>query len=357
MYKIPEEMTLSALESYIDEASDVFRTSFRDVDSLGALESYIDETLAMEGLFGPRPVDKLLKSVTKTINKKCKTVADCDEMMIKIGNEAEKFNHAIGSMIELVKQFQNEQISKKEMAAGIKSLSKELKASCDMLNLSDVVKNSSNITEEEMANLKAFIEGTKEIITRRKAELSEGKGSGAIESFIAELENMTIAEEGAMTYALKIRFSEGKKKAIGLMKQAKAKVKAGDLKGAIDDYKKAKDGFKKLISEANKIQDYDDPSLKYVKDGNKNVSVKQYPFSKAALISYCETKIQRCDELIFKVKNKMEKAAGATEASSLLEELEFEMALEGLLDPALESSSEDDDDDEDEDDIDDLLED
>lgn len=348
--------------------------------SFAAFESFVERSIfdidamiepAMEGLFGTKSVEKLLAKVQKTVDKKCKKPEDCDDMIAEVAEMAEKYNTCLGGMKELAEQLKNEQIDKKEFKTKLAPYVKELKETCKMLKLSDVVKKTENVTDDEIANVKAFIIGTKEILDRKKTELEGHIASPSIESFINSLDEMMIAEEGAIAnakFALKKRFGDDKKAAKALIKEAKQYVKSGDYKTAITKYKEAKNAFKKILDAANKIPDrvYDES----VAIGEKEVTGTR--FSKATLKNWAKEQIANCEYAIDRIQTKMKKAMANESTIDIDSEIDalmttvLESEIDALLadaDTALEGKAceeeecaDDEDEDDDDEDIDDILE-
>lgn len=175
----------SALEAMLSGLEDV------DTDS----EFYN----AMEGFFKkPKTVEKMLASLTKTINKKCKTPEDCDTMLENIASEEAAFNGALTAMKEAAQAFKDGTITKKEMKDKIKPEAKKLKKTCNILKLSDINDKTDNVTDEELQNLKDFLVGAKDAINAKKDELSDT----ATESLLPDTaDNVTPATEGVVEMA------------------------------------------------------------------------------------------------------------------------------------------------------------
>lgn len=166
--------------------------------------TYDEYDEAMEGLFKkPKSVDKLLASLNKTINKKCKTAEDCDAMLENISSEESAFNDALTAMKEAAQAFKDGTITKKEMGTKIKAEAKKLKKTCSILKLSDINDKTDNVTDEELQNLKDFLVGAKEAINAKKSEFSgDTAEEGAIMSYLDDAwENLgnedDIAQESA----------------------------------------------------------------------------------------------------------------------------------------------------------------
>lgn len=163
----------SALESMLSEL---------DVDT--GTDGDFDE--AMEGLFKkPKSVDKLLASLNKTINKKCKTAEDCDAMLESISSEEAAFNDALTAMKEAAQAFKEGTITKKEMRAKIKPEAKKLKKTCSILKLTDINDKTDDVTDEELQNLRDFLVQAKEAINSKKSEFGgDAAEEGAIMNYL-----------------------------------------------------------------------------------------------------------------------------------------------------------------------------
>lgn len=146
----------------------------RELDAQNAaLEAMLDDMdIAEEGLFKPRSLDQMLAKVQKQVNKKCKTSEDCDDLLAKLKSEENKFNSALQTMKDAATQYK-EDGDKKALKAAIGPASKDLKKTCDLINLGDVVNDKKDVTDEDIKKLHDFLVGTRKIINDRKASLSE----------------------------------------------------------------------------------------------------------------------------------------------------------------------------------------
>lgn len=166
------------------------------------LDLSCDDTV--EGFLGvsrTKSVEKLLSAVEKNINKKCKSVEDCDVYLEKITAEGKKFNESMKALADAAKAFKEGKIDKKELNDQVKPIIKDLKGSCCSLKLGDLAKDEKNITDDELAALKEFIEGAKKIIEAKKASIAGDEAQEGCEStitgideFIASCESMIISE-------------------------------------------------------------------------------------------------------------------------------------------------------------------
>lgn len=136
---------------------------------------YNEYDIGTEGLFGPKSVEKLLNNATKQVNKKCKTIEDCDAMLQQVQNEADKFTQNMEQMQQLAIAYKAGNLTKKEFSEQIKAISAQLKDTCMFIGISDVAKSSKNVTDGELANLRAYIIGlTNAIRSRREVLMSVG---------------------------------------------------------------------------------------------------------------------------------------------------------------------------------------
>jgi len=108
----------------------------------------------------------------------------------------------MSAMAEAAKEFKDNNIDKKELKTKIKPIVADLKKSCEILKLNDVVDDDKNITDDEIAALKEFIEGAKKLIAEKKASFDAPAGESmvfddSISNFIISCESMMIdtAEE------------------------------------------------------------------------------------------------------------------------------------------------------------------
>lgn len=177
-------MSMFDMDEFMEELN-------QETSALEAMISQMDEfgddsDPALEGLFRkPKSVEKLLAQLKKTIDKKCKTMEDCDAMLENLSNDEIAFNTALSNMKEAAQQFQAGEITKKEMSAKIKPETKKLKKTCTMLSLKDINDKTDNVTDEELQNLRDVLVGAKDAIKAKKEELS---GSTASEGFIGGFE-------------------------------------------------------------------------------------------------------------------------------------------------------------------------
>lgn len=164
-------------DTHSEETSNVVDTN--NEDSTAAFEQVIgnaieqvNSSIAVESLMCPGCVNKLLEKASSNITSKCTTVTECDAMMETLKVEIQKFNDCLGTMSAAAKEFKNGAIAKEELSNKISPCLAELRQSCDILKIGDdTIDNNGDVTDEDVANLSAFIAGVREIISKRRAEL------------------------------------------------------------------------------------------------------------------------------------------------------------------------------------------
>lgn len=166
----------AALESMLAEMNNVDGTDSTNTDADA------EESIAEEGLLSkPKSTDDMIAKVQKSVNKKCKTVEDCDDFLAKLKNEEQKFNSSLKAMKAAAIQFQKDG-DKKALKAAIKPAKAELAKTCSIISLKDVG-SADSITDEEIKKLKGFLTGARKVIAEKKKELKNAaKASSATES-------------------------------------------------------------------------------------------------------------------------------------------------------------------------------
>ena len=139
-----------------------------------------------------------LEKVEDVVEDKCDTPEACDKMIDKIDGEQAKFNEALQTMSNAAKDCKDGKCDKAEMAATVAPKMAELKEVAKSIG---VASEGDTLTEGELKDAKAYLEGAKEIVEAKKDEL----------------ENVYLFEEGTET---KIHYNE-KEVTLNRLKQAK----------------------------------------------------------------------------------------------------------------------------------------
>lgn len=150
-----------------------------------ANESSFDFALSMaqEGLFETKQktVEELLEQAKPALQRKLKTVEDCDEYLEVIKNESTKFNEAINGLVSAKAKYDK---SKKEPAdkkiykdttnAAMKLLSKN----CNALNvrLNRILPgDTKEVSREDIKRVSQYVSGLRKITNEIKRELKSSK--------------------------------------------------------------------------------------------------------------------------------------------------------------------------------------
>lgn len=272
-----------------------------------------DSDIAQEGLFNKKKdLEQLIAKVKKSVGK-CKTEDQCDDLLAKLNEEASKFNELILSMRQAAVDCKDGTITEKEFKEKVKSAAKEIKKTCDILVLGQIVKDEKDVQNEDIQLVKDFIEGATEVIKARKEELAGG-GEGeepSMESFINALnlfDNDDIATEGVVTYSLKTYFNPKKKEAVTLVKEGSVLMRRKNYAEAIKKFNDAKKLYNELLTRLDKI-----PEMKQYTDRSSNgttttrtvnpyLSKSMAEESIKALIFKCDEKIEKCNDKLAKGK-------------------------------------------------------
>ena len=214
-------------------------------------------------------VQTQLEKVEDVVEEKCDTPEACDKMIDKIDDEKEKFNGALKDMASAAKDCQDGKCSKSEMAAAITPKMAELKEVAKSIG---VASEGEALTEGELKDAKAYLDGAKEIVEAKKDELENGSDSKdsddsegsddeceecdeeteeAAESYLEDLDFamessfVDMALEGTNIDALKTR-----KAHVSAIRAAKKEMKAAAKSG---DYKTAAAKAREAAQEANAL--------------------------------------------------------------------------------------------------------
>lgn len=323
-----------------------------------AMESAIDILegygVVEEGLFRrPKPVDKLLGRISKTVDKKCKTAEDCDDYLARLTNEEQKFNAAISDLKAATQQYQ-EDGDKKALKTTAKPILTSLKKTCDILNMDDIAKDGKNLTEDDLTKLRDYITGAKQIIADKKSSLAAISESYDTLSFLESLqtdddddyamEGYDIDEEypddeeydddweedeevleayvdalGFDEYfeamesivgrvnprqarAHRIMGGETAKKIAGTVKAARQAKKNGQYDEAIKLYKQAIQGYRSLMAQAKKISNETVAYGKYADGSSDRIGGK-----KATAINWLLHQIEMCQDAIEEIADRRAK--------------------------------------------------
>lgn len=320
-------------------------------DGDAAMESAIDILegygVVEEGLFRrPKPVDKLLGRISKTVNKRCKTAEDCDDYLARLTNEEQKFNAAISELKAATQKYQ-EDGDKKALKATAKPILTSLKKTCDILNMDDIAKDGKNLTEDDLTKLKDYITGAKQIIADKKSSLAAISESYDTLSFLESLQTDDDDDYAMESYddiddeypddeeydddgweeddevleayvdalgfdeyfeamegitgilnprasrSVRIRSGETAKKIASVVKAARQAKKNGQYDQAVKLYKEAIQGYRGLLAQAKKISDNTMANARYSSGDTENIGI-----SKASAINWCKEQIERCQDAI-----------------------------------------------------------
>ena len=244
------ESVFEALESTIN--SGIKALDMEEKFTFAAFESFIDEAISGLGVEEDNTsvLESLLETAKNTIENKCKSVEDCDKMLEVITTEAAKFNTCMGNMANVGKELRDSIITKEQFKQNIAPAINELKTNCESLGI--VVESTSLISDENIATMREFIIGTRNLINEKKLSFGGGvEVDASLEGFISSCESMTIAEEGVNLQTAKMIRGQAVKEARKLVKGARklAKSRSKDsLEKAIEMLKEAK----VLVNEAKK---------------------------------------------------------------------------------------------------------
>lgn len=197
----------------------------------------------------PENVKGELEKVEAAVDEKCTSAEDCDKVLAKIDDQAEKFDDALKSMANAAKDAKagGDQAaataSIEEAQADLKQLAKTI----GVANESD----SEYADRTEIEDVKAYLEGAREIVEAKKDELSDGGCEGgecdddaneACEAWLDAYSDALadaleseiydgIAMEGATSDGAAIFWSKHKE-LNAMKKEMNAAAKSGDYKTA-----------------------------------------------------------------------------------------------------------------------------
>ena len=274
--------------------------------------NFDNELSAMEAILNPeKSVADLLDDVRANVASEVTTIDAAASLENKLSEEAAQFNACLTTMSNAIRKCESGEISRDEMLAECAPCVSALKEKCIALKLANVEASDNNdITEDEIAMLREFIVGCKDIVAERHKELQDDpiESINAIESFIdAEMEP---ANEASLKH--EIRYSTESKTADELLKQAKRMYSLGNKEKAKDYLAKAKKLYeaclKKTESYANMIAV---KRTAYKSNVGNTVSIKD-SFEKkvtenrklAELIEHYEDRIDSCRALELQWQNK-----------------------------------------------------
>ena len=297
--------------------------------------------ISIESLLCPDCVKTLLDQVKTNIDNSCKTIEDCDRMAEKVKDEAAKFNKCLDTMAEAAKGFQAGTVTKDELAATCNPCLAELRASCDVLKFDKCCDDSQDVTDEDIANLRAFIIGVHDMVAKKRSELvsptavptsstsKDGPDANeckTTESFIF----VGPANENELTFVLRQKFGFDSKLAKATVKEGKQHLKAKEFNEAVACFKKAKSMYSSALTKCKNMPDKI-KTAKYLTNnhdltGRKTgESYKEASFTKTAAMNSFSKKIGEMDELIDKAMQ--QKRALTAKAAESFIDIEAELGL------------------------------
>ena len=277
--------------------------------------SSIEKMGAMENMFDPEQTTvTLLEAVKANVAKTVKTVDAAASLENKLSEEAAQFNACLTTMSNAIRKCERGEISREEMLAECAPCVAALKEKCVALKLADVKTTGDDITEDEIAMLREYIVGCKDIVADRKQELQDCPVAceGEVEGILAGLSNFEPATEASLYK--EIRKGVEAKTATQLYKQAKKLYGLGSKGKALEYLKKAQALYEKCLDkakEAGKVYEVERTtkakSYNYSQEDKFTREVTDN-YSLATLIEYFEDRIDSCKALELQWNNKAGKS-------------------------------------------------
>lgn len=282
------------------------------------MSSLLDAMSAMEGFLDPEMTSaKLLDAVRANVAEKVTTVDQAAALELKLSQEAAQFNDCLTTISNAIHKFERGEISKEEMMNESAPCVSALKTKCEALKLANVNVPGGDITEDEIATLREYIVGCKDIVAAHKEKLQACCGDTATEGLMASMENMEIATEAnnMKKKAKSLKESTDAKTAAQLYMQARKLYGLGSKDKAQKYLSQAKKLYEKLLATAKK-------EAKMYKVDRTNFQVNKVNSMKAGtadtqkgkevtdsssysrLIAYFEDRIDACEALSRQWNNK-----------------------------------------------------
>jgi hypothetical protein len=164
----------------------------------------------MEAVFANTETEKILATIQSNMDAIDDPEA-LEEYRQKFAAEVENFNEILGNMALLTEKATSNQITKEELAESMKVYIGEIKEKCTLLDLNESDDNDYVLTNDEIANLKAVLQGATEIIGQRKAEVTGPANDEDTDPFEASGEEMEEASEGFIKMLDSFKINTGKK--------------------------------------------------------------------------------------------------------------------------------------------------
>lgn len=205
---------------------------------------------AFESMFDPeQTTDKLLEAVRANVANSIKTVEQAASLENKLSEEAAMFNDCLTTIANAYRKCERGEITREEMLSESQPCVNALKTKCVALSLANVGTRDDDITEDEIAMLREYIVGCKDIVAARKEEIQDS----ATEGVLSIMENMDFAMEASDSKLYKMyRKSTEAKTANELYKNAKKLWSMGSKDKAKDYMSKAQDLYEKILEKVKK---------------------------------------------------------------------------------------------------------
>lgn len=295
------------------------------------MSSLLDAMSAMEGFLDPEMTSaKLLDAVRANVAEKVTTVDQAAALELKLSQEAAQFNDCLTTISNAIHKFERGEISKEEMINESAPCVSALKTKCEALKLANVNVPGGDITEDEIATLREYIVGCKDIVAAHKEKLQACCGDAATEGLMASMKNMEIATEAnnMKKKAKSLKESTDAKTAAQLYMQARKLYGLGSKEKAQKYLSQAKKLYEKLLATAKKeakMYKVERTNFKVNKVNSMKAGIADTQKGKevtdnvsyARLIAYFEDRIDACEALSRQWNNKAGKQSFAETKKAL----------------------------------------
>lgn len=303
---------------------------------------YFDnQNIATEAVFDPELTTQKMLEVAKTnIDAKITTVDAAVDLENQLSEEAAEFNGMLTIMSNAMHQCEAGEINKEHCLETCAPCVKAIKEKCQALKLSGQSVDGEDITENEIAMLREFIVGCKDLVAAKKEELQDcpitqnAEGETAAEGLMSYINNMEVAEEGLFgpSASRELRKTTEARTANELYNNAKKMYKLGSKDKAVEYMKKAKGLYEKCLANAKKAGGQRKiernvtrtfTSATKLSDTDKSFNVYKTT-GYAVTVAYFEDRVDSCEAYLRKWANK----SGKADIESLKKQLKDERKAE-----------------------------